>query len=92
MILSAFAYEWYIDCNLAHARDAAFSVMVMAELFRAFGARSDTRTIWQGGCVSNPQLVVIVMASFALQLALHYLPPRCCLGPRLSHWSNTSSG
>jgi Ca2+-transporting ATPase len=27
------------------------------------------------GFVSNPQLVVIVMASFALQLALHYLPP-----------------
>jgi len=74
MILSAFAYEWYIDCNLAHARDAAFSVLVMAELFRAFGARSATRTIWQMGFVSNPQLVVIVIASFALQLALHYLP------------------
>jgi P-type Ca2+ transporter type 2C len=73
--LSAFAYEWYIDRNLAHARDAAFSVLVMAELFRAFGARSATRTIWQVGFVSNPQLVVIVMASFALQLALHYLPP-----------------
>jgi len=73
--LSAFAYEWFLDQNLAHARDAAFSVLVMAELFRAFGARSATRTVWQVGCVSNPQLVVIVTASFALQLALHYLPP-----------------
>ena len=27
------------------------------------------------GCVSNPQLVVIVLASLALQRALHYLPP-----------------
>jgi len=72
--LSAFAYEWYTDHNLAHARDAAFSVLVMAELFRAFGARSDTRTVWQVGLVSNLQLCVIVMASFALQLALQYLP------------------
>jgi Ca2+-transporting ATPase len=72
--LSAFAYEWYTDHNLAHARDAAFSVLVMAELFRAFGARSDTRTVWQVGLVSNLPLCVIVMASFALQLALHYLP------------------
>ena len=72
--LSAFAYEWYTDHNLAHARDAAFSVLVMAELFRAFGARTDTRTVWQVGLVSNLQLCVIVMASFALQLALQYLP------------------
>src|SRR5690348_17261007 len=74
VVLSAFAYAWYTDYNLAHARDAAFSVLVMAELFRAFGARSDTRTVWEVGLVSNLQLCVIVMASFALQLALHYLP------------------
>ena len=73
--LSAFAWEWYRDQNLTHARDAAFSVLVMAELCRAFGARSATRTVWQMGCVSNPQLVVIVLASLALQLALHSLPP-----------------
>ena len=73
--LSAFAWEWSRDQNLAHARDAAFSVLVMAELCRAFGARSATRTVWQVGCVSNPQLVVIVLASLALQCALHALPP-----------------
>ena len=73
--LSAFAWEWSRDQNLAHARDAAFSVLVMAELCRAFGARSATRTVWQVGCVSNPQLVVIVLASLALQYALHALPP-----------------
>jgi Ca2+-transporting ATPase len=72
--LSAFAYEWYIDNNLAQARDAAFSTLVIAELFRAFGARSATRTVWQVGLLSNMQLVVIVMASFALQLAIHHLP------------------
>jgi Ca2+-transporting ATPase len=72
--LSAFAYEWYIAKNLAQARDAAFSVLMIAELCRAFGARSDTRTVWQVGLLSNMQLVVIVLASFALQLAIHHLP------------------
>ena len=72
--LSAFAYEWYIDHNLEHARDAAFSALVIAELLRAFGARSETRTVWQMGLLSNLQLCVIVVASFALQLAIHHLP------------------
>jgi P-type Ca2+ transporter type 2C len=47
---------------------------VIAELLRAFGARSDTRTVWQVGLLSNMQLFVIVVASFALQLAIHHLP------------------
>src|SRR6266446_1163612 len=72
--LSAFAYVWSIDKNLAQARDAAFSVLMIAELLRAFGARSDTRTVWQVGLLSNVQLCVIVVASFALQLVMHYLP------------------
>jgi Ca2+-transporting ATPase len=72
--LSAFAYEWYIDYNLAQARDAAFSTLVIAELLRAFGARSDTRTVWQMGLASNMQLFVIAMASFSLQLVIHHLP------------------
>jgi len=72
--LSAFAYEWDIAHNLTRARDAAFSTLVIAELLRAFGARSDTHTVWQMGLVANMPLFVIVVASFALQLAMHYLP------------------
>ena len=47
---------------------------MIAELLRAFGARSETRTVWQVGLLSNMQLFVIVVASFALQLAIHHLP------------------
>lgn len=71
--LSAFAYVWYSNHMLAQARDAAFSTLVIAELLRAFGARSSTRTVWQMGLLSNMQLFVIVMASFGLQLAIHHL-------------------
>jgi Ca2+-transporting ATPase len=72
--LSAFAYDWYSGSGLARARDAAFSTLVIAELLRAFGARSTTRTIWQIGVWSNRSLVLIVLASFAFQVAIHHLP------------------
>src|SRR5262249_23030438 len=68
--LSAFASVWYSEHNLTHARDAAFSVLVVAELLRAFGARSETRTVWHMGLLSNWPLGVIVVASLGLQLAL----------------------
>jgi Ca2+-transporting ATPase len=72
--LMAFAYGWYIDGSLAHARNAAFSVLVTEELLRAFSARSHVKTIWQVGLFSNLRLCVIVVASFALQLAIQQLP------------------
>jgi Ca2+-transporting ATPase len=72
--LSVFAYEWYSHGDAASARNAAFSVLVIEELLRSFSMRSDTRTIWQVGLLSNLRLCVIVVASFALQLAIHHLP------------------
>ena len=56
-------------------RNAAFSVLVIEELLRSFSMRSDTvKTIWQVGLLSNMPLCVIVVASFALQLAIHHVP------------------
>jgi Ca2+-transporting ATPase len=72
--LGAFAYEYYIDDNLAQARDAAFTTLVFAELLRAFGARSATRTIWQLGLLSNLQLFLIVAISFSFQYGIHHVP------------------
>ncbi|WP_231383509.1 cation-translocating P-type ATPase [Methylobacter luteus] len=72
--LGVYAYELYIDNSLEQARDAAFTALVIAELLRAFGARSEQRTIWQIGLFSNLRLFLIVAASFALQLAIHHVP------------------
>lgn len=72
--LGVFAYELYIDKSLEQARDAAFTTLVIAELLRAFGARSEQRTIWQIGLFSNMRLFLIVAVSFALQLAIHHVP------------------
>jgi Ca2+-transporting ATPase len=72
--LAAFAYEFYVGSDLQHARNAAFSVLVMEELLRSFSARSATRTVWEVGLLSNMRLFVIVAASFALQLAIYHVP------------------
>ncbi|MDD4905797.1 MAG: cation-translocating P-type ATPase, partial [Methylobacter tundripaludum] len=72
--LGVFAYELYIDNSLEQARDAAFTALVIAELLRAFGARSEQRTLWQIGLFSNMRLFLVVAVSFALQLAIHHVP------------------
>ncbi|TAK59909.1 cation-translocating P-type ATPase [Methylobacter sp.] len=72
--LGMFAYELYINDSLEQARDAAFTTLVIAELLRSFGARSERRSLWQIGLFSNMRLFLIVAVSFALQLAMHYVP------------------
>jgi Ca2+-transporting ATPase len=68
--LGTFLYELHFGAGLATARNAAFSVLVFAELLRAFGARSETRGIRELGLFSNLRLFAVVAASFALQLAI----------------------
>lgn len=50
----------------AMARDHAFTALVYAELLRSFGARSETRSLWQVGLLSNLKLALVVLASLAL--------------------------
>jgi Ca2+-transporting ATPase len=68
----AFAFELAGGGELASARDAAFSTLVVAELLRAFGARSDAKLVSEVGLLSNLRLFVIVAVSFALQIAIHH--------------------
>ena len=72
--LIAFAYEFFPGGDVAQARNAAFSVLVIEELLRSFSARSDTRTIFETGFLSNMRLLAVVMVSFALQLMIHHTP------------------
>jgi Ca2+-transporting ATPase len=71
--LGAFAYEYIGSGDLIQARDAAFSVLVTAELLRAFGARSDTKTVFEVGLFSNMRLFLIISISFLLQIMIHHV-------------------
>ena len=50
------------------ARSQAFAVLVFAELFRAFGARSATKPVWRISLFSNFNLVLVVALSVGLQV------------------------
>ncbi len=59
------------------ARDHAFTVLVYAELLRSFGARSETRSVWQVGILSNLKLALVVLASMVL---MFWVPHNAWLG------------
>ena len=59
--------------SLETARTHAFSVLVFAELLRSFGARSDTRFLWEIGFGTNLRLLAVVVASIALQITSHHV-------------------
>jgi Ca2+-transporting ATPase len=67
-----FAFELGRGGELATARNAAFSTLVVAELLRAFGARSESRLVVEMGLFSNLRLFAIVAVSFAVQLWIHH--------------------
>ncbi|MGJ0514630.1 MAG: cation-translocating P-type ATPase [Methylomicrobium sp.] len=73
--LSAFAFEFYLHTeSLEYARDATFTTLVSAELFRAFGARSNSKTVFEVGLLSNIWLFLVITLSFSLQLLIHQIP------------------
>ncbi|HEY8160613.1 MAG TPA: HAD-IC family P-type ATPase [Methylobacter sp.] len=50
------------------ARTAAFATLVFAELWRAFGARSETKPVWRIPLLNNINLIIVVAISFGLQV------------------------
>ncbi|MHB1082825.1 MAG: cation-translocating P-type ATPase [Prosthecobacter sp.] len=54
------------------ARTHAFATLVFAELFRSFGVRSETKTVWQMGFVTNIRLLLVVAVSFIIQITSHH--------------------
>jgi Ca2+-transporting ATPase len=60
--------------DLTEARNLAFTVLVFGELFRAFAARSPTRTFWEVGAFTNLRLLGVVLVSVCVQLGIHHIP------------------
>jgi Ca2+-transporting ATPase len=54
------------------ARTHAFSVLVFAELLRSFGCRSETNPVWRISLLTNINLIIVVAASFGLQVWSHH--------------------
>ena len=61
------------DQSLTVARTAAFTVLVLAQLFNCFNARSETRSAFEGG-LANRWLWAAVGLSATLQVAVVHVP------------------
>jgi Ca2+-transporting ATPase len=61
-------YHVLLTQTLEAARSSAFAVLVFAELFRAFGARSETKPVWSISLLTNINLLIVIAVSFGLQI------------------------
>jgi len=70
----AFALYFYTlkTQTMEVARTQAFTVLVIAELLRSFGARSETKPVWRISLFTNLNLLLVVSASFAFQIWSHH--------------------
>ena len=70
----AFVWAWRGTGDLVFAQTIAFSTLVLSELLRVYPARSPIYNVWQIGLATNRQLVLATLTSFAMLLALLYVP------------------
>jgi Ca2+-transporting ATPase len=74
--LAAFAFVLLVEQGgLTRARTMAFTVIVLAELFQAFNARSLRQSIFSPHLQANWKLAWAALGGVVLQLLLTYLPP-----------------
>ncbi|MDD4780492.1 MAG: cation-translocating P-type ATPase [Tissierellia bacterium] len=78
-IAALLSYYWamrtYGDGNgLIHARSVIFTSLITAELLRAFSSRSQDYTLFKIGFFSNARMNQAVFVSFALTVAVLYIP------------------
>ena len=55
-----------------HARTFAFATLVYAEILRSLGCRSETKTVWETGLLSNLKLVLIAALTILFQPWTHH--------------------
>lgn len=72
----AFVYCLYgMDQDLDRARTLTFTILVFAQLGHAFNCRSDNRSVFALGFLTNKTLLLGVITSVGLQAAIIFSPP-----------------
>ncbi|MCX5706686.1 MAG: calcium-transporting P-type ATPase, PMR1-type [Candidatus Omnitrophica bacterium] len=73
--LLAFVFVLYIEKGgIDRARTAAFIVLSCSQLFHAFNCRSMKESLFKLGIFTNKKLILANSVSFALQMAVVYVP------------------
>jgi Ca2+-transporting ATPase len=72
--LSIVTQAWAFSQNVAHSQSMVFSVLTFSQMFQVLAIRSERESLWRIGVLSNRPLLLAVLATFALQLAVLYVP------------------
>jgi P-type Ca2+ transporter type 2C len=72
--LAAVVWAWRWTGDIVYTQTMAFATLITAELLRAFTARSQTHTVRRLGLMTNPHVVLAAAVSFAMLIALLYIP------------------
>ena len=75
-IATLLAFIWFRNVygDISEARTVVFAMQGLNTLFYVFSVRSLNRPVWKVPILSNPWLVLAVLAGFAFQLMALYLP------------------
>jgi Ca2+-transporting ATPase len=75
MLNTLFVFDFFDpDVQLARAQTAAFTTLVLSQLFNAFNQRSETRSLFTVGPFKNTWLLLAIALSVSLQAAVMYVP------------------
>lgn len=66
-------WAFYFDHEFAW-QTMIFTTLTLAQMGNALASRSEQQTLWEAGIFSNPSLLGAVLLTFALQMAVVYLP------------------
>lgn len=65
---------WAISSGHAHWQTMVFTVLTLSQMAHVMAIRSETDALWRIGLLSNRPLLGAVLLTFALQMAVVYVP------------------
>ena len=72
--VTLFAQAWYMDAETAKWQTMAFTVLTLSQMGNVLAIRSDRESLFSLGLFSNRFLLGAVLVTFALQMAVVYVP------------------
>jgi len=72
--VSLYGQAWALDHGSVDGQTMVFTVLTFAQLAHVLAIRSEQKSLWRLGLLSNRPLLIVVMGTVGLQLALIYTP------------------
>jgi Ca2+-transporting ATPase len=72
--VSLLTQAWAIHIGSAHWQSMVFTVLTLSQLGHVLAIRSERESLFNQGVLSNPALIAALLLTFALQMAVLYVP------------------